>query len=538
MLDTFRTNASSTLMTTLIGAIALVFIFSFGPGSRGCRSDGVQAGWAARVNGEEVPTSAFDQSLRRAVNFKQLMRRGSYSKEQARADKVREEAMDEVIERELIAQAALKAGLWVSDEDVIKEITEGEQFKKNGAFDKETYLRYVNNVEGVGPKKYEERVRRDLMVRRMAELAFGTITVSDDEARAEYVKGEEAASIEYVRFGAFQFRDAAVTDAEADKYLADHAADVEKKYADNKDRYMEPRSIKARRIHEPVAPNATPEEEAAAKARVEQAKKDLDAGKSWDEVAAGFTNDKAVEDKTGLIGFVPAEGKSPFGKQFEEELFKLKIGERSGVFKTKFGYSIVEALEDKPATKQSFDDVKKQLAKELAGDAKAKEAAAAAASEALAKLKAGTALSAQYPKPEAKDEPSGNPFAGAAALAKKPEARTTEEFHAMGGTIPGVGSVPKVSAAAFALTADKRLPDAVIEDQNAYWVIELKSRKRADLAGFEARKESLREQLVGQKREELRKKWVDGLKKEASITQNEELLSYDQVRAGLSPDDG
>jgi peptidyl-prolyl cis-trans isomerase D len=446
MLDTFRTNAGSWIIQTLIAAISLVFIFSFGPGSRGCNSDAGPAGWAAKVNGEEVPASAFDQSLRRAIYFKQMMRRGAYTKDQARADKVREEAMNEVVDRELVAQAALEAGLWVSDADVAKEIIESEQFKKNGKFDEETYRRYVNNVEGLGPKRYEERVRRDLLVQRMYELTFGSIAVSEDEAKAEYLKAEEAASIEYVRFVAAQFRaQAEATDADTDKHLAEHLADVEKKYAVTKAIYMEPRAIKVRRVFEPVKADATQAEQDAAKAKVEQAKKDLDAGKGWAEVAAPFTADKASQDEAGSIGFVSL-GRSRYGKQFEEAVFKLKVGERSGVVRDPFGYSVIEAMEERAAAEKKFDDVKREIAKDLARDAKARELAKAAATEALSKLKAGEALSAQFPKEESGDQ--NNPVAALAALAKKPQAQTTDEFHPYGGIIPGAGSAPKVSAAA------------------------------------------------------------------------------------------
>lgn len=536
MLETFRENARSWFIQLLIGAIALVFIFSFGPGSKGCRSEGGPAGWAARVNGEEVPASAFNQTLKRLVYFKQMMRRGNYTKEEARADKVREDAMQEVVDRELVAQAALKAGLWVANDDVVKEILDAEQFKKNGVFDQETYLRYVQNAEGVSPAKYEERLRRELLVQRMYELALGTIAVSDDELRSEFVKGEEAASLEYVRFLPAQFRDQVeVTDADADKFLAEHKAEVGKKYTDSKMLYTEPRSIKVRRLFEPVKQDATQAEQDAAKAKVEAARKALDAGKTWEELAAGFTADPASQDKAGTIGWV-AQGRSPFGRQFEEAVFKLKVGSTSDVVHDHFGFAVVQALEEKAASEKKLEDVQQDIAKDLARGAKARDLAQAAAAEALTKLKAGTSLAAQYPKEETKEDAT-NPMAQMAALAKKPQASTTEEFHPYGGIIPGVGSAPKISAAAFALSADKRIPDGVIEDQNSFWVLELKTRKRADLSKFDGQKDTLRERLKGQKKEELRKKWVEGLRKDASVSENSELLSYETVRQSGYSDD-
>jgi hypothetical protein len=98
--------------------------------------------------------------------------------------------------------------------------------------------------------------------------------------------------------------------------------------------------------------------------------------------------------------------------------------------------------------------------------------------------------------------------------------------------IPQVGSAPKVSAASFALSADKRVPDAVIEDQNAFWVIQLKSRTRADLSQLTAEKKSeLRSTAERTKQTEMLEAWTETAKKDAKVEENQTLLSYDQRRA-------
>ena len=90
----------------------------------------------------------------------------------------------------------------------------------------------------------------------------------------------------------------------------------------------------------------------------------------------------------------------------------------------------------------------------------------------------------------------------------------------------------------FALTAEQRLPSGVIEDQGTYWVMQLHSRRRADLASFDAKKSDLGEKLKTQKKEELRTKGLESLRAKASIRENKELLSYDNVARGNAPSDG
>ena len=46
MLDTLRANSRSVLTYVLFGIIIVVFVVSFGPGSRGCAHAGVEIGRA------------------------------------------------------------------------------------------------------------------------------------------------------------------------------------------------------------------------------------------------------------------------------------------------------------------------------------------------------------------------------------------------------------------------------------------------------------------------------------------------------------
>jgi parvulin-like peptidyl-prolyl isomerase len=524
MLDKFRENARSTVIQIAIGAVAVVFIFSFGPGSRGCGEEVANAGatWAAEVNGETVPASAFNRQYLSQVNTKRMMRGGTYSNEDARRDDLRAEVMKDVVDAELIAQAAERHGLWVGDDEVLETLEKNQNFQKNGVFDEKLYRKYLAAVEGLSPSKYEERLRRALLANRMLELTLGTVAVSDDELKAEFVKAGEGASIDYVRFAPGQFTDdVTVADAEVEKVLADKDA-VAKKYEDTRFRYTQPKGVQVRRLYVPVKSDAAPEADAAAKAQLEAALAQLEAGKTFAEVTATLPDDPAAE-QDGIIGWVEL-GRSPFGKRLEEAAFKLKPGERSAVLRDLFGYQVVEVVAERPASEKKLEEVQREVAAELAKEQKAKELAQAAAKATLEKLEAGEQLAAQWPKVEA-------PEGGVQPVAKKPQVASTETFHPYGGSIPGVGPASKLSATVFALAGDRRVPGEVIEDLGAYWVFELKSRERADLTKFDEQKEQLRERLEGQKKFALRDKWVEALRAAhgQNVKENPTLLSYDRL---------
>jgi len=530
MLDTIRENARSFAIQFAIALITVVFIFSFGPGSRGCRQSGQveTVTWAAKVNGEPVPASAFDQAYRQRAQVLRMRTGGSFGVEEARAAHLREEAMKDVVERELVAQAGEHQGLWVSDDELAKEIQDASQFQKDGAFDRETYLKWVAHVEGLTPVRFEERLRRDLLARRMYQLALGSVSVGDDELKAEFLKENEGVSVRYVKFQPGQFRaEAAASDAEIDKLLAERKADVQKKFEENRALYVQKHAVKVRRVFVPVARDATKEQEDAAKKKIDEAAGALKDGKKFEDVVAQFS-EGAEAKNGGDVGWV-ALGESPYGRKFEEAAFKLKVGETGDAVRDPFGWQMLNVQEDRPAAEKKLEDVQRDIAREMAGEQKAKDLAKAAAEQTLAKLKAGESLESQWPKAE--ERPDG----AAPELSKKPQTQTSDTFHAYGGIVPGIGSAPRVSAAAFALSADKRIPDAVIEEQNAWFVVELKTRTRADMSKFDTEKANLRERLIGQRKGDLRKVWADGLRRDARVEENSSLLAYEtRKRSGVN----
>ena len=62
MLDILRANKNSVLTWVILVAIAVVFVVSFGPGTRGFTDRNVQAGsFAAKVNGRTITAADFEQ---------------------------------------------------------------------------------------------------------------------------------------------------------------------------------------------------------------------------------------------------------------------------------------------------------------------------------------------------------------------------------------------------------------------------------------------------------------------------------------------
>ena len=533
MLDVMRSNARSSLIVIIFGAIIVTFIFSFGRGSSGYRTRTPET-WAAKVNGDLVTAAEFAQAYGDQFRYQSSVRGGKYTIDDAKRDDLRRRTLGSLVDRALVAQQASQMGIRVPDEEVADFIARSPQFQEGGQFNFASYKNWVENARGMSVPHFEEAVRRDLMVEKARQAASNGTAVSDDEVKAFYVAQHESAAVTYAKFTSFMFRDQAqASDAEVEAYVKAHPKEIEEAYAkDQKTRFTQPAATKVRAITVAVPPGSTPEQEQAARQRIESALAEVKGGKDFVAVAKEKSEDPSTKIQGGDLGFV-SRGGSPYGKTLEEEADKLKAGEISGVFKDRAGLHILKAEEKRGESVKPLADVQKQIAQDQLRAQKASELAKKKAEEALAAVKAGKDLKELYPAKKA--EPGQFDFSSFTT----PQAQDTEPFHPLGGYIPGVGLAPKLSAAIFALPNPGDAPSAPVEENETWYVFRVKSRERADPSKLDdAEKKSLRERLEQQKQGEQYQAWVDRLRKKSKIVENAGVLSYEQVsHESFNPDD-
>ncbi len=528
-----RSNARSSLIAVIFGAIIITFVFSFGRGSSGFRTRTPET-WAARVNGDLVTASDFVQAYSNRFRQQAQMRGGKYTAEQAKQDNLKKETLKGLVDQELIAQQAGELGIVVSDTEVADAIARSPQFQQDGKFDFDYYKRLVENGYGMSITRFEEAYRRDLLRAKVVQAAIAGANLSDDEVKAAYLAQHEGAAIAYVRFNAFMFRDkAAATEAEAEQYAKDHPDEIQKKYSEDlATRWTQPAAVRVQVISVSLKPGSVAEDEKAARDRIDAALAEVKSGKDFAEVARERSDDPS-KTTGGEIGFV-ARGQSPYGKTLEDEAQKLKPGQVSEVFKDRSGFHFLKAGELRPGRVQALDEVRKQIAMDLVKAQKSKDLARQKAEETLALARAGKELKALFP--EKKTAPGQFDFAAFTT----PQTAETETFHPSGGYVPGIGQAPKLSAAAFALPEPGALPQAPVEEGDTWYVFKLKSRERADMSKLDANEmKTLRDRLLSQKQNELYSKWIEGLRKKARILQNQAVLSYEQGTSHeqYAPDD-
>ncbi|MFL5319846.1 MAG: SurA N-terminal domain-containing protein [Myxococcaceae bacterium] len=333
------------LSVLFILAIAVVFTLNFGPGSKGCEVNGKQptAQAAATVNGKEIPMVDFNRQFAAQLNYMRSM--GSPIPETlARQIGIPKQVMDRLVEAELLAQAAEKHGISVSDDEVRELLWRNPDFQKDGEFDVSTYSQTVRDYYRKTPADYEASLRRSLAAQKLLDIVEGAAVVSDEEIRTRYEKEGNKAQAMAVRFVPSMFaKEVKIDPKELDAYAKAHTKEIADYFDKNKFLYHQAEQVHARHILIKADKDASAEDKKAAKEKAENLRKQIvDEKKDFAEVAKQFSEDPGSKESGGDLGFNEAGAWVP---EFSQAAFSLKPGEVSQVVESPFGFHIIKVEE-------------------------------------------------------------------------------------------------------------------------------------------------------------------------------------------------
>ncbi len=136
--------------------------------------------------------------------------------------------------------------------------------------------------------------------------------------------------------------------------------DLKKYYENNKFKFKRPEKIKIRLIYLRNDPTDPKGREKALK-RAEEAMEKIKGGEEFADVASKYSNAMS-RIKGGDMGFIH---KGMLDEPIEKTAYSLKVGEISEIIETPKGFYIIKLEEISPALQLKFDEVKKNLKKEL-----------------------------------------------------------------------------------------------------------------------------------------------------------------------------
>ena len=139
-------------------------------------------------------------------------------------------------------------------------------------------------------------------------------------------------------------------------------AEIQKYYDEHRDQFSQKERIRASQVLILVPPNATPEKDAEAKAKAQEALRRAKAGEDFTELAKQYSEGPTAS-RGGDLGYFSRGRMVP---EFEDVAFSLtNVGDISDVVKTKFGYHIVQLNDRQPEKVLGLDEVKDRIVRQL-----------------------------------------------------------------------------------------------------------------------------------------------------------------------------
>lgn len=154
------------VITIWISTIAFVGAGFVGWGSY---DYGKKGGVVAVVGDREISQDELNNEYSALYNQYARIFGNSFNEEMAKKLNLVDAAYKQVVQKNLILSYADSLGLDVTNEDIAKELVKFEAFLKDGKFDKDTYVRVLNQNRTT-PAKFEESLKRDILLTKVQKF--------------------------------------------------------------------------------------------------------------------------------------------------------------------------------------------------------------------------------------------------------------------------------------------------------------------------------------------------------------------------------
>lgn len=349
MKNAFASKISYFILMFLFLIIIASFLFTgFDNFRLGGSSD------VASVDGTPITVREYQNALSRQVEFfNQMMGGNGLTQKQLEEMGIKDSVLSGLVQQKLVINAAKKAGIVVSMDEVRNEIRNMPYFKNQaGQFDVNQY-RNALQMNGYTPSQFEELIKADLKQKKMDSLFENTL-LSDSFVKDVVGFKDQSVTVHAVKIPRQSLSPLiSVSEEEIKTYLSkpENEKAIEEAYTENASQYNQPEEVKARHI-------LIKGDDEKALAKIKDLRKKVSSA-NFAKVASKETEDATGSDNGGELGWFSRGRMVP---EFEEVAFGMKKGEISEPVKTQFGYHLIY-VEDKRAAKVTpLSEVREELA--------------------------------------------------------------------------------------------------------------------------------------------------------------------------------
>jgi len=380
MLKDIRQHVQGTTAKIVVGVIVITFAL-FGIESILVSGGGNEI---AEVNGKPV----YPQALQAAIDSQKrrliAMMGENLDPAMLEDDRLRPQALEALINRELLMQSAANLDLAVSEDAIGKFVVGMEQFQIDGVFSPEAYKSVLASA-GYTPALFKQTLREDMLTNQLRSGIAGSEFVTPAELAANAEVLSEQRDLQYLTIPKeTQSFDSAFSNEQIESYYQSHQdqfqtpESVDLDYIElTLDNYRQPVEESAiREAYELAVQDAQYqtqnrvshilfEDGNSAPERIAQAQAALAAGTAFADVARKFSDDKGTAGKGGDLGYSSGQ---TFPEPMESAIQLLEPGVVSEPVKTDAGTHLLLVTERKPGEKPSLEELREQLVDSLQAD--------------------------------------------------------------------------------------------------------------------------------------------------------------------------
>ncbi len=360
----------------VLGLVAVSMVLYLGSFFVGDQGSAGQSNWVARVNGAEIPDWRFREIAQKIDDYYRNLFGEDYEQLKPQLQ-IRRQAIDALIEKEVVLQDARRIGLHSSAADLARQIRNHPSLQDAaGKFiGTEQYKRVLERNYPGGYAAFERILAEDLLESKWSSFVTQPVTVSDSELQQIFRRRTEKTAIDYVVVAADQDISAEVSEEELHRWYEEHvdeftrqpgrnirfvivnreaqldsiavpAEEVRAYYDGNQAAYTHPEQVRARHILFRVDPAAASHEKQAARARAEQALERLRGGADFAAVAAELSEDTLSAARGGDLDFFE---RGQMVQAFEAAAFATPPGSLAPITETPHGFHVIEVTDQRPA---------------------------------------------------------------------------------------------------------------------------------------------------------------------------------------------
>ncbi len=301
---------------------------------------------------------------------------------------VRESALNELMQRELMLQYAESSGMVVSSRAIDRGIAQTPDFQIDGVFNGERAQVLINSM-GYTPNSYRAALSSQGLISQTSfayglsgfvtkneiehiaklinqtrdlryilvnlESQFGNIEITDEEIAEYYAANEsqfmqeEQVSLEYIEIDKDDiFDEVSVTQEQ-----------IRQRYDEEQVEYQS--QIERRASH--ILLEAFDEDGfAEALSLAGELKGRIDNGESFETLALEYSDDIGSAEDGGDVGYTSGDN---FVEPFEQALLTLEVGEVSTPVRSDFGVHVIKLTEQSESSIESFEESRDRLERDL-----------------------------------------------------------------------------------------------------------------------------------------------------------------------------